>query len=336
MANTKAKAPPIIDFAPFYGTDPTAREDLVAQVRAACLDKGFFQIINHSVPATLQDAMFTLAHEFFALPIEEKLKVDANLNDYHRGYETFRSQAFSGSLRPDFKESIDFGPDYQPDHRYVQAKHAACGPNLYPASVTNPAAFRTTVDTYLAAALGLANDVLRVLALGLGLQEGYFEGFATDPVATVKMLYYPSQEPVAGEGGDDGERGINAHTDFGFVTLLMQDDVGGLQVFDNDTDSWLDVTPIKHAYVVNLGDCTQRMTNDRYRSGLHQVINRSGRTRYSIACFHAGDPEYVVRCLPRGIGGEGGEEKYPPVSVNDYLTERTKDSYIRAEALNAT
>lgn len=78
----------------------------------------------------------------------------------------------------------------------------------------------------------------------------------------------------------------------------------------------------------------QRLTNDRYRSGLHQVINRTGRTRYSIACFHAGNPDYVVRCLPGG-DGEAGGEKYPPVSVNDYLVMRTKDSYIRAEALNA-
>ncbi|KAI5848767.1 hypothetical protein DFP73DRAFT_342076 [Morchella snyderi] len=353
MANTKSKAPPVIDFArespnpplhchiikpastepksptAFYGNDPTARLNLVDKVRAACLDKGFFQIINHAVPPSLQDAMFRLAQEFFALPMEEKLKVDKNQNDYHRGYETFRSQAFQGSSRPDLKEGMDFGPDYQPDHPHVKTKRVACGPNLYPQSVENPEQFRNTVDTYLETAIRLADDVLRVLALSLGLHAEHFAQFTKDPCVTVKMLHYPTQDPVV---VDDGERGISAHTDFGFVTLLMQDDIGGLQVWDKGTDSWLDVTPIKGAYVVNLGDCMRRWTNDRYSSGLHQVINKSGKDRYSIACFQAGNPDYLVKCLPGCVGDKG--ERYPPVTVHDYIKERYKDSYERAVALN--
>ncbi len=108
-------------------------------------------------------------------------------------------------------------------------------------------------------------------------------------LSAVRLLHYPPCRPEVPE-----EMGAGAHTDFGGVTLLLQDDVGGLQVRDKDTDRWIDAPVIEGAYIVNLGDMIARWTNDYYVSTLHRVINRYGRERYSVPFFYSGNPQYEV------------------------------------------
>lgn len=132
-------------------------------------------------------------------------------NDYNRGYEVFRSQVFEESGRPDLKEGIYLGDDLPPSHPYVISKKFNCGPNQYPETISDPAEFKTVVDTYFHTILSMAKDILRALALTLDLPEDWFAGFTTGGVGTLRMLHYPSQ-PV---DADALERGIGAHTDFG-------------------------------------------------------------------------------------------------------------------------
>jgi isopenicillin N synthase-like dioxygenase len=120
--------------------------------------------------------------------------------------------------------------------------------------------------------------------------------------------------------------GIGAHTDFGAVTLLLQDAVGGLQVFDAPTETWIDVVPVQGALVVNLGNLMMRWLNDRYMSNLHRVINTSGRERYSVPFFFSGNPDFLVKCLPTCVD-EKGEAKYGPVSVGQWMQGRYADTY---------
>jgi isopenicillin N synthase-like dioxygenase len=125
-------------------------------------------------------------------------------------------------------------------------------------------------------------------------------------------------------------RGIGAHTDFGTITLLLQGDVAGLQVYDHETKEWLDVTPTPGAFVINLGNLMMRWSNDKYISNLHRVINVSGQERYSIPVFFSGNPDFVVECLPN-CRKEGEEAKYKPITVEQAVLGGYADSYGRAE-----
>lgn len=261
-----AKAPPIIDFsrnypAPpsayiltdpaFYGTDPIAKANLISQIRDACLDKGFFQLINHNISPDLQARLFSHSRSFFSLPLQEKLKLDKALSTYNRGYEFIGSQIFEAGGPPDLKEGFLLGRNLPPQHPLVLAKKFNCGPNVYPLAehgIPDADGFKQTTDEYWTAVYGLACDLLRAIALTLGVDEEYFDGFSNDSVTTLRLLHYPVQP----EGSDPLQRGIGAHTDFGAVTLLLQGDVPGLQLYEDG--EWVDVAPIPGAYVANVGD----------------------------------------------------------------------------------
>lgn len=122
------------------------------------------------------------------------------------------------------------------------------------------------------------------------------------------------------------ELGIGAHTDFGAITILLQDDTGGLQVWNNGSAEWVDVTPVPGAYVVNLGNMMMRWTNDKYLSNLHRVINRGGKVRFSVPFFFSGNPDFTIRCLPTCEDLIEGA-KYPPVTVHEWMTGRYTDTY---------
>ena len=200
---------------------------------------------------------------------------------------------------------------------------------MWPSSsvLPNVEDFKSTSFDYYSHVVSLAKDILKVLALTLDLEEGWFDDFVEGAVATMRMLHYPSQPP---DSPQKLTRGIGAHTDFGTITLLLQDKVAGLQVYDYQTKEWLDVQPTPGAFVVNLGNLMMRWSNDKYISNLHRVINQSGEERYSIPVFFSGNPDYVVECLPN-CRKEGEEPKYGPITVQDAVSGSYKESYGRAE-----
>ncbi|RDW61540.1 hypothetical protein BP5796_11432 [Coleophoma crateriformis] len=324
-----ATAPPILDFSPFYGTDAQAKAKLVGDVKNCCLHNGFFQIVGHKVPAELQERTINCVKEFFALPQELKEKVHKNQTTWNRGYENLGSQILEAGTQPDQKEGFYIGEEIPTTHSYFTQKKLNSGPNQWPVGLADPSAFQSTSMEYYKAMHALARDVLVVIAQTLGLAEDYFEkGFTKDAVATLRYLHYPPQQK---DGDEKLKRGIGAHTDFGSVTLLMQDEVDGLQVWEKETSEWLDVVPTKGAYVVNLGNMFMRWSNDRYISNLHRVINKSGKERYSVPFFYSGNPDYVIDCLPN-CRAEGEEKKYPPITVEGAVGGSYKASYGAAEA----
>ena len=197
------------------------------------------------------------------------------------------------------------------------------------------------MDEYHVAMTSLAVNILRVLSWTLGLEDDFFDAYCEHPVAALRLLHYPPQDPATteterGKTISSGCRsyiqqkliipGIGAHTDFGAVTILLQDETGGLQVWNNSSSEWVDVTPMPGAYVVNLGNMMMRWTNDRYLSNLHRVINKSGKERFSVPFFFSGNPDYVVECLPSCLDAVEGA-KYPPIMVHDWMTGRFADTY---------
>ncbi|KAF2682003.1 Clavaminate synthase-like protein [Lentithecium fluviatile CBS 122367] len=323
-------APPILDFSAFYSGDAAAKQKLVEDVRNCCLHNGFFQITGHAVPLELQQRIMGWNKKFFDLPLEQKMKINKDTsNTWNRGYELFKSQMLEEGTLPELKEGFYIGDEIPKTHPYFINKKLNSGPNMWPSLEHMPDVedFKATALDYYHRVVDLAKDILKVLALTLDLEENWFHAFTEDAVATMRLLHYPSQPA---DSPAKLTRGIGAHTDFGTITLLLQDKVAGLQVYDNATKEWLDVRPTPGAFVVNLGNLMMRWSNDKYISNVHRVINVSGQERYSIPVFFSGNPDFVVECLPN-CRKEGEEAKYGRITVEQAVLGGYADSYGRAE-----
>ncbi|CAK7242193.1 MAG: hypothetical protein STHCBS139747_003673 [Sporothrix thermara] len=321
---------PIIDFSGFYSSDPAAKKAVVDQIREQCGINGFFQITGHHVKPELQKGVLHWSKKFFALPDEAKQTCSKEKNTWNRGYEMLRSQILEEGTQPELKEGFYIGADLPTDHPYFVQKKLNSGPNQWPAAGFEGAdldGFKSGTMDYYHATVSLASDVLQALALSLDLEPTFFEKFLDGAVATMRLLHYPVQPP---DSDAKLTRGIGAHTDFGAITLLLQDDVDGLQVWDQNTSTWIDVEPVPGAYVINLGNLMQRWTNEKYKSNVHRVINRSGRERFSVPLFVSGNPDYMVECIPN-CKAPGEPSKFPPISVEAAVSSGYAESYGRAQ-----
>ncbi|MDB5606003.1 MAG: oxidoreductase [Bradyrhizobium sp.] len=311
---------PIIDIGGLSSGSLTDRKAVAERLCAACLDNGFFYIANHGVSAALIDALFDETKRFFDSPAAVKSAVDKSLSFCQRGFEPMRAQTLEVGAPPDLKESFYIGPELSLDDPRVVARRFNHGPNnLWPAGMPN---FRPVTETYFSTMLGLSRKLMRGLALALQLDEDYFAVYCSNPHATLRLLHYPPQPANAAPG----EKGAGAHSDFGGLTLLLQDEVGGLQVQGKTKSEWIHATPIPGTFVVNLGDMIARWTNDRFRSTVHRVVNASGRERYSVPFFFSGNPDQEVECLPSCL--ESGDiPKYPRTTVEGHLREMYRRTY---------
>ncbi|KAH7239531.1 hypothetical protein BKA59DRAFT_277507 [Fusarium tricinctum] len=319
---------PIIDFSGFYSEDPAEKKKVVDQVRESCLYNGFFQILGHSVPVEKQAKALQCTKKFFNLSLEDKEQVSKNNNTWNRGYEMLRSQILEEGTQPELKEGFYIGQEIPKTHPYFVNKKLNSGPNQWPEALGDDLEdFKYQTMDYYNSTLSLASDLMRVLALSLDLKEDYFNQFLDGAVATMRLLHYPSQPKDA---DDKLTRGIGAHTDFGAITMLLQDDVDGLQVWDQQNNTWIDVQPTKGAFVVNLGNLMGRWTNEKYKSNVHRVINKTGKERYSIPVFVSGNPDYVVDCIPT-CKAPGEDAKFKPATVEEVVSASYAESYGRAQ-----
>lgn len=238
-------------------------------------------------------------------------------------------QMIEKDTKPDLKEGYYVARDLPPSHPAVLSQKFAHGPNVWPESLGPN--FRETCTEYFNQVSALTEQVMKAIGISLGYSAQYFDAFCTEPMAFYKLLHYPPQAPDA----DELQRGIGAHRDFGVITLLLQGDVPGLEVWDPDTQSFYPAPPVEDAYVVNLGNLFQQWTNDKYVSNVHRVINRSGKERYSIPFNYNGNPDFVVKCI-ENCRERNEEEKYAPITVEDYVRQKYKDVYGRAGIYNVS
>jgi isopenicillin N synthase-like dioxygenase len=302
----------VIDFSGMYSDDPRRRAGVAAAVRAACVANGFFYAAGTHVTPADTGAALSAARAFFALPETVKLAIDKERSICGRGYERMSGQRLEAGAAPDLKEGFVMGTDLPLDDPRVVAGWAQHGPNQWPVGLD---AWRDAMEAYHAKMLALAGVVMRALALSLDVAEDYFEDCCRDSISTLRLLHYPPQPPQAGADA----RGAGAHTDWGAITILLQDDVGGLEVADG-TGGWIPAPPVPGAFVINLGDLVPRWTNGLYRSTTHRVINRSGRERYSAPFFFDGRGDYVSGVVPTCLA-PGETPKYAPISVNAHLSQ---------------
>ncbi|GAA5234262.1 isopenicillin N synthase family oxygenase [Verticiella sediminum] len=302
---------PVIDVGCLAGGSGRACREAAAAVRRACLDTGFFYVANHGIEAEVIAAQFAASRRFFALPQADKLALDQARSPYKRGYEPPGRQVLDDGSPADLKESFRFGPTPTAGHPYAQRRLPTYGPSQWPDALPG---MRDVMERYLAEMTRLGDGVLSLVARSLELEPAFFAGFYRHPMATVRLLRYPPQP--AGQHGN--LLGAGAHTDWGGITILAQDEVGGLEVC-NVAGEWVSARPIPGTFVVNLGEMLGRWTNERYRSNLHRVRNaRPDVDRYSAAFFY--DPEYDARieCLPSCLA-PGETPRHPACTSGEHI-----------------
>ncbi len=307
---------PIVDFAGVRARDPAAMARAAREIHLACTTVGFFYIANHKVPGETIERAAAAARQFFAHPVEIKRTVAANAN--HRGFHARGDALMYGARKPDYKEFYSIGLELPESDASVLAGEPLRGPNNWPSFMPE---LQPALYAYFREMAGCGADLLRVVALGLGLEESFFRDKYTKPLQRTQIIYYPPQPPLS----EDEQFGVAPHSDYGCITLLWQDDNGGLQVRSLASKTWIDARPIAGTLVVNVGDLLARWTNGRFSSTVHRVINRSGRERYSIATFF--DPDFAATVDPRELGTPAAECRYEPVRAGDYILRRFDESF---------
>jgi isopenicillin N synthase-like dioxygenase len=306
---------PTVDISP-YLTNPSspAAQQIITDVANACRTSGFFQLIGHGVSSTLQQTVFAGSKKLFALPVAEKEKIKSVVGG--RGYEILGGQTLQPGAKPDMKEGFFVGPEIPKDQ---ESYRDYCHPNNWPEeSLISSSELKDPVLEYRQLLCELSLIIMQILAEGLpGGERNMFDEFCTDPLAVVRLLHYPPQLDLS----DAKQLGAGAHTDFGAITLLLQDSAGGLQVRNQATEEWIDVPPNPKAYVVNVGDMLDMWTKGAYRSNVHRVINKSGGHRYSIPFFFDGNLDFVIRPLDGSVVEGGG------MTVEEFMNERYAKSY---------
>ncbi|EFR03380.1 flavonol synthase/flavanone 3-hydroxylase [Nannizzia gypsea CBS 118893] len=331
---------PVVDFAPFRRGSAEDAKATGKKIFEAFRDVGFVYLKNHGVPQEVVDEAFSWSKKLFDLPQSEKEKAPHPPEGWwHRGYSGVGREKLSqmvfdrdavGELRkiPDVKESFEMGRE---DDESI--------PNIWLPESTIPG-FRAFFNSFYEINHGVGQEILCAVAIGMGLERDFFESYHTMKDNQIRLLHYP---PVEEEMLLQGKKErIAAHTDFATMTLLFQDDVGGLEVEDVHQKGVFNPVPyIPGTIVVNIGDFLMRWSNDTLRSTMHRVrappaakvdgngkeedegssAQRMSRARYSIPYFIAANKEKVIDCLP-GCYGPERPKKYKPITSGEYVAMR--------------
>jgi len=312
---------PVIDLAPFLQGDAQARAAVAEQIGVACRTIGFFYVINHGVPAELIAKVYAEAERFFAQAEADKAAIAIEKSGHHRGYFKVGGENLNPAKQKqdgDLKEGVKIGRDLGPDHPLVQAGTPLHGPNQWPSNLPG---WQQVMQEYYDVMEALGRQLMRAFALALGLREDWFDRWLTTPMTTLGLLHYP---PQAGRI-TEAQLGAGAHTDYGCLTMLSQDDSGGLQVLAR-SGQWLDAPPIPGTFVVNIGDMMERWTNGVFTSTLHRVINISGKERYSLPYFFDPDFNAEVTCLETCLA-PGEKPKHKPTTAGRHLLDMINASF---------
>lgn len=278
---------PIIDISELVTNSPH-KFDVAQRINSACREYGFFYVINHGISEQLQDRLENLSRQFFSQPVEVKSEIRMDLGGRAwRGYFPVGGELTSG--KPDMKEGIYFGAELDDMHPLVQQKTPLHGSNLFPNNINM---FKETVLEYIDAMTKLGHTIMSGVALSLNLNENYFTDLYTkDPLPLFRIFNYPARNNNANGTG----WGVGEHTDYGILTILKQDNLGGLQV--KSKSRWIEAPPVAGTFVCNIGDMLERMTAGLYKSTPHRVKSPTESTdRLSFPFFF--DPNFHAEVQP--------------------------------------
>ena len=311
------RAIPVIDLSEARDGNAAARRGLASRLDRVCRDIGFFTLVGHGAPASVLEELRETANAFFALPLEQKRHAVHPVPATPRGFRALGIEALSyGNDRttpPDLKEYYHFGRETWPDEPYFTGAEGQRYfiPNIWP---ERPAGFREAAQRYYAEMERISLVLMRLAALGLGVDEHFFDDKIDRHITAMRLNFYPQQT----EAPLPGQLRAGEHTDYGNFTILNGENApGGLQVLTRGGD-WVDVETEPSSFVVNIGDLLMRWTNDRWVSNTHRVVNPPDAVaeraqRLSIAFFHHPNYDASIECI-----APPGQAKYPPVRSGDY------------------
>ncbi|MCC7046606.1 MAG: isopenicillin N synthase family oxygenase [Alphaproteobacteria bacterium] len=311
---------PVIDMAPLIDGGIDQRRRVAAEFRRAAAEVGFFYVKNHNVAQPVIDRALDGARRFFALPDEAKNQV--RVRDWHRGFLKVGQAKMYDDAKADLKESFIYGLEIAADDPDFRAGNLMVVPNRWPAAMPD---LRDALYLYFTQAMECGRTLLRGFALGMDLPEDSFVSRWRKSISRGAALYYPPQPPNLGRE----QFGVAPHTDFGVLTVLWQDDSGGLQVL-NKQKQWVTAHPIPGTLVVNVGDLLARWTNDGFASTPHRVVNTTGHARYSMPV--AVDPDHDTLVDPRVVCRPGETPRYEPITCGDYLNWRFNKAFAYRKA----
>jgi isopenicillin N synthase-like dioxygenase len=319
---------PCVDIAPFL--DATDKVGVAHEFGKALEEIGFVVITGHGIPESLSEAAYQQAITFFDLPLAEKLKATLPDRLSNRGYIPFGIDSVAATRNeeapPDLCEALMFLSlvKENPDRRQGGIDPDSGNPwPMYPPKL------RESFLAFSKALFDLSYTLMRISALALDLPEEYFISFMDPNGGVLRAVHYPDQpqEPLP------GQLRYGAHSDYGGLTILLQDQApGGLQVCLKSGE-WVDVKPLQNSFVINVGDLIARWTNDRWRSTLHRVINPprhlSGSTRrLSLVYFTGPRADAWIECLP-SCHGESNPPRYEGVRAGEYILSKIEASVVK-------
>lgn len=297
---------PVIDLGPLLdGSDP---ESVAQAIHRASREIGFIYAANHGIANDVIASARNAALEFFRLPHD--IKDAIRVNEYHRGFLGRGGARMQDDAKADLKESFIWGLETSEDVNLPPCPLR--GPNQWPASQAN---LKPAATAFFENAHSVAKALMRAFAIGLGLPEDQLLRGHDRPMSRASMVYYPPQCVEA----EQDRFGVGPHTDFGVLTVLCQDNSGGLEVQGLD-GNWIEAPPIDGTLVINVGDLLARWSNDQYRSTPHRVINRSGRERLSLVLAY--DPDFDTLIDPAETMQTNMTPKYDAITCGDYLVAR--------------
>ncbi|TFK43673.1 hypothetical protein BDQ12DRAFT_675365 [Crucibulum laeve] len=322
---------PVIDFAKFRATkSEREKKETSNEIVSAFKESGFIYLTGHGIPTATIDSTFRKSKEFFGMPSEVKDKLAWEDPRSNRGYVKVGRERVTQSadpseiaaLRekaPDFKESMEIGRDWDSEWK-----------NQWPEESDAPQ-FKSSMLNFYQICHDLHVHIMRSIALGLQLEETFFDDKINDQCHNLRLLSYPPIKRSLLES--EGQARAGAHSDYGTLTLLFQDSVGGLEVQNPHTGDFVAATPIPGTIVINVGDLMARWSNDVLRSTLHRVVAPPAKqiseketvtpARQSIAFFCNPNFSAEISCLPNC----GKVAKYPSVNTGAYIVGRLAVTY---------
>tara|TARA_B100000470_G_scaffold188030_1_gene153951 strand:+ start:106 stop:1086 length:981 start_codon:yes stop_codon:yes gene_type:complete len=317
--NSFFKEIPVIDISPLVGPqdNPKSLRKTAKEIENACKNIGFFYVKNHQIPQNHLDAVILVMQEFFNLPEEEKMKIHIGNSDVFRGYTPLGKELTNAKY--DWHECVDFGLDLEPNHPEVIAGNQLLGPNQWPENQPN---FRKALESHWDLMILLGRRITEGLAMSLGFDKKKFARFMNKSHSFMRISNYP---PYGKDQEENVGDGIGAHIDYGFLTILLQDNIGGLEVKNADNE-WVSAPMIPGTFLINIGHMIQRWTNDYYKATVHRVIPPKHETRCSLPFFF--EPNFDAIVVPLDtFCSKNNPPRYKPFHFGNYLESKFTTSY---------